>query len=493
MKKYISKIALIASIIILSGCGASIFNAGANIQSSKQLVAQGNVNMRGVSGFTSLHVAAENGNLEIIKYLIANGAQVNARSNAGFTPLMSSISANNDRNTKSILYLIEKGADINVKDNTGKTLLFWAVTYGHMDNIKTILKQKVDINQKDNTGYTPILKAAFDGKTEIIKYLIKNNADINAKTNNGDTALILAAWNAKPDTVRYLLDIGLDLNIKNNASETAQKKVDDGIKRWGVSTWAQAKIYVSDYKKITTMLKESSIPENKVIKLAYNKAKKEDTIRGYEIFIATYPNSIQAKQASKLAKTKLEKLNADPKRKKEMLDKIIVFLKKKNVDGLLAFANANPDVIEFSRNQPKIYLLFTGPTELQVGKILQYKSKGISEGILISKIKNLNKPYRKYSLDEISILTELGLSDKLLIAMLDVTTTYEKERRQIEAQNYMLKSQERIAKENKNTTTTNVYKTSNNSQNNQTQKSVGDKVMDKAVEKGVEMLINNLF
>jgi ankyrin repeat protein len=489
MKKYILvSLSLIIS-MLLSGCGATIFNAGGNLNVSKQIVADGQVNMRGLAGFTSLHVAAEKGNLEIAKYLIANGAQINAKSNAGYTPIMSALSVSTAVNIKTIEYLIQNGADLNAKDNVGRNVFFWAVVGANIEAVKLLIDKDIKVDEADNTGYTPFLNAAFNGKTEIMKYLIERDVNIDAVTTNGETALILAAWNAKADTVRFLLDNGSDVSVQNKQGETADKKVDIGLTRWQSSTWAQAKIYVQDFNKIKLMLKESSQPRYKAIKEEYAKAKEEDTIRGYETFIASYPNSKEAKKASKLAKEKLDKLNANPERKKEMLDKIIVFLKKKDVNGLLAFANANPDVVEFSRNQPEIYLLFTGPTELQVGKILQYKSKGISDAILASKIKSINKPYRKYSLDEIAVLTNLGLSETILIAMLDVTTEYEKESRQKEAQEYLLRSQEKIAKENKTKTNT-VYQNQNTNQN---QNSVGNKVLETVAEKALEGLIRNLF
>ena len=69
-----------------------------------------------------------------MRYLIANGLDVNAKDDHGETALMWASSVGK---TDSIRLFLSKGADIYARDNDGKTALAWA--NGHPATV-TILK-----------------------------------------------------------------------------------------------------------------------------------------------------------------------------------------------------------------------------------------------------------------------------------------------------------------------------------------------------------------
>lgn len=70
-------------------------------------------------GRTPLHVAVKHGQVEIVKLLLHNGANVNAKDAAGLTPLLLVGYNNQDQEVfESVIHLlVESGADVNVKNN----------------------------------------------------------------------------------------------------------------------------------------------------------------------------------------------------------------------------------------------------------------------------------------------------------------------------------------------------------------------------------------
>ncbi|MBU0633258.1 ankyrin repeat domain-containing protein [bacterium] len=488
MKKYLFFASFIAFSIFFGGCAAkSNYNAGTNEQIAKQVVAQGKVNVLDDKGFSPLHYAADNNRLDIVKYLVENGALIDAKASTGTTALIFTSDGKEPANLDIVKYLLIKGADINAKENSGHTPLSAALYAKNKDTAKFLIDKGADLETRGYNGWTPFLYASYYGVTDIVKYLVEKKVDINARSLTGETALILAAWDAKPDTVEYLLSIGMDAQAKNNLGESALDKVKNRQIYWRRIGSQQGNIYLKDFAKVALLLEEASNLGAKETRLAFEKAKEKNTIIAYEDFAALYPTSYLAKEALALAAKKREEKRNDPTAQKKILDNVLAYLNKKDIDGLLNYANSNPEVMDFAQNEPKIYLLFTGPKELQVGKILQFKEQGISDGVLSSKIKSLNKPYRKFSLEEIKTLMDLGCTDAILIAMLDVTTEYEKENRQLKANEELLKSQEKIAKENKSNTT--IYQGTNVQQ----QQTIGDKIIEKATEQAIDSLIKNLF
>ncbi|MCW7470972.1 ankyrin repeat domain-containing protein [Leptospira kanakyensis] len=88
-----------------------------------------NVNARSDAGTTPLHAAASDPNFFHAKALIENGAEVNALDNLGETPLMKSVGSGFTYyvEVRVIKLLLSNGADKTVKDNLGKTAYDHAV------------------------------------------------------------------------------------------------------------------------------------------------------------------------------------------------------------------------------------------------------------------------------------------------------------------------------------------------------------------------------
>jgi len=131
-------------------------------------------------GETPLYVAAEKGQLEIAKLLIAKGADAKA-----LTP--------NGESTSLMTALIEAGAEINLANRDGETPLHWAATTGTFLAVKALADAGADLNVQDvSAGNTPLHAAVSHDDIVLIHYLISKNARTDIRNNAELTALELA-------------------------------------------------------------------------------------------------------------------------------------------------------------------------------------------------------------------------------------------------------------------------------------------------------------
>lgn len=170
------------------------------------------INARKNYGRTALHVAAKNGKLYVVKYLISKGIDINSRDEAEWTPLMSAVYGG-ELNT--VRYLIDVGADINAKSRLCSTSLHFAADSGELDIVKCLVFKGANVNAKNIDCRTPLHFAADNGNLSVIKYLIRKGADINAEDEYANIPLYFAIRNRKLEIVKYLVD-KTDINNKYN-------------------------------------------------------------------------------------------------------------------------------------------------------------------------------------------------------------------------------------------------------------------------------------
>lgn len=96
-----------------------------------------NLEDRAEKDWTPLMIAAYKENLELVEALVENGANVNARTFKGTTPLMYAKSAAKKSGRTDIMdYLILNGALVNIKDSTGTSIYKYALQEGNKEVIK---------------------------------------------------------------------------------------------------------------------------------------------------------------------------------------------------------------------------------------------------------------------------------------------------------------------------------------------------------------------
>ncbi|TGL98038.1 hypothetical protein EHQ76_13475 [Leptospira barantonii] len=168
-------------------------------------------------------LAVSNGNLDIVKILTENGAQINAKPGR-VAPLLLASHTNHPAIVK---YLTKKGADVNfVSTVNGATItaLELACSSNFMEVAEALLDHGGNPNfsgQKD--GRTPLFLAAMEGNNDIIKLLLSEGADVNGRSKSGFTALFDAIGYNKIDTVKLLIKKGADVNVVDLDGDTPLK------------------------------------------------------------------------------------------------------------------------------------------------------------------------------------------------------------------------------------------------------------------------------
>jgi hypothetical protein len=83
-------------------------------------------------------------------------------------------------------FLVETGVDVNTRDTDSKTPLILASAYGHLELAKYLVENDADANARDNNKESALIYACNKGNHEMMEFLIENGADVNAKNKNND-------------------------------------------------------------------------------------------------------------------------------------------------------------------------------------------------------------------------------------------------------------------------------------------------------------------
>ena len=138
-------------------------------------------------GETALMRAADNDHPEIVKMLLAAGANPNAARSDGWTALMQTA------DPEIVKVLLAAGANPNAATENGNTALIDAGIYGReIEIVKMLLAAGANPNAATKRGHTALIGVAGHDKPEITKILLAAGANPNATNEDGETALDIA-------------------------------------------------------------------------------------------------------------------------------------------------------------------------------------------------------------------------------------------------------------------------------------------------------------
>ena len=94
--------------------------------------------------------ASKEGDIDLIEFLIENGADIDAKTAHGFTPLLY---ASKNGHHSIIELLVVNGADVDIKDKAGLTPLMHLARNGYIDMVFNFIKQD---QENDSTSFETV-------------------------------------------------------------------------------------------------------------------------------------------------------------------------------------------------------------------------------------------------------------------------------------------------------------------------------------------------
>jgi len=212
----------------------ALYEAAANgdIEQVRLLISQGaDVNARGRDGSLPIHVAAWHRHADVVELLIQKGTEVDAKDIHGYTSLYFAVWFGD---TKTTRVLVANGADLNylpvgewpplyyvlwrnekdlvelmVEKGSRAPAFHLAAFRGDLAKVKSIYANGMDVDARDELDWTPLHWAASGGQRDVAEFLISKGADIKAKAKYKATPLNLVATK---ELAELLLSKGLNVN-----------------------------------------------------------------------------------------------------------------------------------------------------------------------------------------------------------------------------------------------------------------------------------------
>ncbi len=163
-------------------------------------------------GDTLLLTAIDEEQVEIVRFLIAEGADPDVAVNDGYTCLLTAVESDTEESLEIVRLLIAAGASTRVAGTSGWTPLHMAAARGQLDKVRLLLDVGADVNQRTEIdgGNTPLMEAASQGHAKVVRLLLEAAAETMIRNDiTGHTAIEAAqhaAIGPDPNVYKMLRD-----------------------------------------------------------------------------------------------------------------------------------------------------------------------------------------------------------------------------------------------------------------------------------------------
>lgn len=162
-----------------------------------------------------LHLAVRHNQEEMVKVLLARGAEVSIKDGMAITPLQLAADCGDE---KIAGLLIAAGASPTDRDSCGRTPLHGACFMaGFRDMAELFISHGGEVNARDHREQTPLHQAIYGGNSELADFLLSKGADVDAGDKNGNTPLLSFPDSDESDleSTALLISRGARIDVKN--------------------------------------------------------------------------------------------------------------------------------------------------------------------------------------------------------------------------------------------------------------------------------------
>ena len=178
-------------------------------------------NARDSFGNSPLVYAAGDGDRQMVRRLIAAGAEVSPTSYEQMTPLAS---AAIEGHSDVVEMLLGAGAKVDQNVIFQRTALHLAAGASHEETVALLLDHGAAVDARDHLGRTPLLVAMYldeEAALPCVRRLVEAGANVDAADADGATALMAAANDGHEELVAVLLRAGANAAVRDSRQQTA--------------------------------------------------------------------------------------------------------------------------------------------------------------------------------------------------------------------------------------------------------------------------------
>ncbi|MCR9142084.1 MAG: ankyrin repeat domain-containing protein [bacterium] len=127
---------------------------------------------RDASGQTAVHIAWFRGRLDILRKLVAAGADVNLRNRYGTSVLLYAVHSGTEKQRKEIPQLLALGARADLRGMHGRTALWWAARLGQTELVELFIRRGATANPVDDYGASALQEARKAGHDQTAQLIL---------------------------------------------------------------------------------------------------------------------------------------------------------------------------------------------------------------------------------------------------------------------------------------------------------------------------------